>query len=140
MHHIPLTAKRTLLQSDNKNYLISFLKNISRRDIFVSQVPLTHLHSSLFERKEQKNYDPSKIIANLISILSEIPIPFLSLKKYYINSLRKTGIPSSTLDGDTTMYASRTEINGRPLLKQTEDYLNLLLCILASPIPQPHSR
>src|ERR1700677_4109871 len=57
-----------------------------------------------------------------------------------VTSLESIGSPSSTLGGDTTTYASKKAINGKPPSRPTEAYSSLQSCSLVSPIPQPPSR
>src|ERR1700733_1998575 len=89
----------------------------------------SHHHSSSSKRK-QRTYDQSKITSKSMMRLSRIDIHYLSSVNYWINSRTLRCLQKWTLERDITILEYEKEMNGRPLLKLQEDYLNHWLCSL----------
>ena len=67
-------------------------------------------------------------------------IPFPSSMTSFMTSQDTASSQSSTSNGDTTIFISKREMNGRPCSKQVKDYLNQQWCSLASQTHWPPSK
>jgi len=120
-------ARSTLSLYQNKLNWTNSSKKTLKKDIFdhpSHQWP--HLSFSLI--KNMENYDPVRTTESLMKELSRMLIHY----SWSLNSSTNSKVPNISLNwmsaGDTTMFISRMEINGRPPSRPTRDSSNPPWC------------
>ena len=91
-------------------------------------------------KRKTGNLDQYKIIETSTSGPSPTNILFPSYLSWFTKSLESNGSQSSTLDGDTTMSASKKATNGKQHSKPAMACLNQQSCSLGWPTRRQHSK
>src|SRR5271154_1929233 len=113
---------------------------ILEKDTFVHQSPHKLLRSFMFPSPMALAYDRAKIIVILTLTPLRIIIPFPLSPNSSTNSEVRNSSPRWIFDGDTTIFASRKETNGKQPLPQIKAALNRQSCSSDLPILPPLSK
>src|SRR6202453_5403246 len=101
---------------------------ISEKDTFIHRSPHRLLRSFTFPNPTALAYDRAKIIIILTLTPLRIIIPFPLSLNSSTNSEVQNSSPRWIFGGDTIIFASRKETNGKPPLPQIEAALNRQSC------------
>ena len=115
------------------------LTKISLPERFARPTHRKHPPSSSSKRRTEGSA-LAKTIDMSMNTPSAMPIPSLSSRIWLTNYKMLKSSPNSMFVGDTTMYESKTAINGRQPSSPIRGCLNPLSCSLDSlPLPPPYN-